>query len=106
MTAGSAVAGSPSQGCAQAPRPTARRNVLRRPVFGSKTRWKMIVTTISDMTTGTKKSVRSSDRATSRRFSRRASRKPSPTSSGVRTTTKTMEFSVARQKTSSPISAR
>ena len=75
-------------------------------MFGSYTRWKMIVTTISDITTGTKKSVRSSERATSRRFSRRASRKPRPTSSGVRTTTKTMEFSIARQKTSSAASAR
>jgi hypothetical protein len=106
MTAASAVAGSPSQGCVQAPSPTAWRNVLRSPVFGSKTRWKMIVTTISDMTTGTKKSVRKSDRATSRRFSRRASRKPRATSSGVRTATKTREFQVARQKTSSPASAR
>ena len=79
---------------------------MSRPVFGSYTRWKMIVTTISDITTGTKKSVRSSERATSRRFSRRASRKPRPTSSGVRTTTKMMEFSVARQKTSSAASAR
>ena len=66
MTAGSAVAGSPSQGCAQSPRPITRRNVFKSPVFGSKTRWKMIVTTISDMTTGTKKNVRSSERSASR----------------------------------------
>ena len=75
-------------------------------MFGSKTRWKMIVTTISDMTTGTKNSVRRSERTTSRRFNNRASRKPKPTSSGVRTTTKATEFMVARQNTSSPASAR
>jgi hypothetical protein len=80
--------------------------VLSRPVFASYTRWKMIVTTINDITTGTKKSVRSSERAASRRFRRMASRKPRPTSSGVRTTTKTMELMVARQNTSSPASAR
>jgi hypothetical protein len=69
-------------------------------------RWKRIVVTISDSTTGTKNIVRRNARPGIARLSSSASPKPKPTSNGVRATTNRIELTAAFQKMSSRASAR